>query len=391
MKKILSMTVLALLLAVGYGQPGSKLPTINRADANKETKKLPTIQPPAQPKPANPTHNNTGTAGTKGGSTNNPNVSVNNLIKEYVYDIMTTNGVSLSCSFYGGTRYAVGIKTVSGGIAVLSALPDLFDNKYEYASDCYTLIREITARNAEGQTWEVEKSEYAKEFAPGFIYIPASDITDRSYDIVVPESERFSGYMVWVFKGKNDNLEYLVTNEEVNFNGDASSAVRQPSVNAIAGILLDDTPNVRLCAVAKNVSGKWELVKVTTSSDQIESDAQKALPQPVLNPRGEQTRDEFSRVESPRTEPSATESANGKTAKSDSPKPGKGKAEKQKPGKNNKDAVQDEARGGNERGSDVDAPDERGSDVSVPNERENQSTSPRDSGRGGADDTEGRR
>lgn len=279
------MTVLALLLAVGYGQPGSKLPTINRADANKETKKLPTIQPPAQPKPANPTHNNAGTAGTKGGSTNNPNVSVNNLIKEYVYDIMTTNGVSLSCSFYGGTRYAVGIKTVSGGIAVLSALPDLFDNKYEYASDCYTLIREITARNAEGQTWEVEKSEYAKEFAPGFIYIPASDITDRSYDIVVPESEHFSGYMVWVFKGKNDNLEYLVTNEEVNFNGDASSAVRQPSVNAIAGILLDDTPNVRLCAVAKNVSGKWELVKVTTSSDQIESDAQKALPQPVLNRR----------------------------------------------------------------------------------------------------------
>jgi len=391
MKKLLSIMVLALLLTLGYGQPGSKLPTINRADANKETKKLPTIQPPAQPKSATHTNNNTETVGNKNNKTSNEDVSLNNLIKDYVYDIMETNGVSLSCSFYGGTRYAIGMRTESGGMAVLTALPDLFDNKYEYASDCYTLIREITAKKADGQMWEVEKSEYAREFAPGFIYIPASDITDRSYDIVVPEREHFSGYMVWVFKGKNDNPDYYVTNEEVNFGGKSSTAVRQPSVNAIAGILLDDSPNVSLCAVAKKVNGKWELMKVTASSDQIEAEAQKALPKPIVDSRGEQTREESSRVETPRTEQSAAEPANGKTAKSDSPKSGKGKAEKQKTGKSNKDARQGETRGGNDRGSEVDAPSERGSDVSVPNERELDSTSPRDSGRGGGDDSEGRK
>lgn len=379
--------VLALLLSLGYGQPGSKLPTINRADANKETKKLPPIQSPAQPKQANPTNNTAGTSGSKNNKTTDEEVSLNNLIKDYVYDIMETNGVSLSCSFYGGTRYAVGIKTESGGMAILSALPDLFDNKYEYASDCYTLIREISAKNAGGQTWEVEKNEYAKEFAPGFFYIPATDVVDRSYDIVKPESDHISGFMVWIVKDKNGAQDYVIVNEEVNFDGGATVLVKQPTVNAVAGAFLDDSPYVSLCAVARKINGEWMLVKVTASSNQIEADAQKALVHQSSNSRAESSSDEAPRVESTSTE----SSKKGKNTKSDSSKPGKSKAEKQKSSKSNKDAGQGETRGGNDRGSDVDVPNERGSDVGVPNERELENTSPRDSGRGGDDGTEGRR
>lgn len=382
---------LFLVLSVGYGQPGSKLPTINKADANKDAKKLPAIQQPAKPKPTNPAASAKNNVEKPGNTYNyaDEEVNLNDLIKEYVHDLMSTNGVNLNCSFYGGTRYAVGLKTQSGGMAILSALPDLFDNKYEYASDCYTLIREINAKDSEGQTWEVEKNDYAKEFAPGFFYIPANDIATPGNDFVAPASERISGYMVWIFKRKDDISDYVVVNESLNFNGTSLSSVRQPSVNAIAGVFFDDSPNVNLCAVARMVDGEWKLVRVTTSSEQIEANSQNVQQKQSSNPIVEQSRTGSPREDDSRVEQSQTEQSKGKNSKSDSSKPGKDKSDKQKPGKN-KDARQDDSRDGDERGSDVDTPNERGLDANISNERELESDSPRDSGRGG-DDTEGRR
>ena len=392
MKKILSIICLFLVISVGYGQPGTKLPTINKSDANKDTRKLPAIQQPAKPKstnPNNPARNN----GEKPRNTYNyanDEVSLNDLIKEYVHDLMSTNSVNLNCTFYGGTRYAVGLKTQSGGMAVLSALPDLFDNKYEYASDCYTLIREISAKNSEGRTWEVEKNEYAKEFAPGFFYIPGHDPLTSGNDFVTPASERISGYMVWIVKGKDGVSDYVVVNEELNFNGTSSSTVRQPSVNAVAGVFFDDSPNVNLCAVARLVDAKWKVVRVTTSSEQIEADMKKASIPQTSNQEAEPSRSASPREDMSRSGQPQMESSKGKNSKSDSSRPGKDKSDKQKPGKK-KDARHEGAGDGAGRGSEVDAPNERGSDAGVTNERELDIDSPRDSGRGGGDETEGRR
>lgn len=342
---------------------------------------MPSIKAPEQKKTVSQTKTNKEQLGKE----YDPGCDADEILKGEILSYLERDCASLTCSFYGGTRFGVGLKIKDGGIAILSALPEMFDNKYEYASDCYSLIREISAISMEGESWTVEKNDNAHEYAPGFMYIPDDNGESDGFVIAPPAVDGIIGDVYWIKKEKDGSLNIETIFEYVNFNGQSTYEVVQPKGNVVAGFCLYDKAERILCAVARKVNGTWELVKVTASSAQLAADAQKAIAQQASDPRTASAK-----VETSRNESAKVEQPQGKNSKSDSSKSGKSKTDKHKRGKD-KDSREDEARGGNDRGLDVDAPSERGSDVSVPNERELETTSPRDSGRGGEDDVEGRR